>query len=256
MNIAVELARSSGAYLWVLLLGIAAAPPTGEFAENDAIAWLKERDLHKAKLAEKAAGVKDILQRADVAHDVIDIYTEWTSVNNVVAHQARYADIIAIGPDTAADGPLKHGVVDGALFHSDVPVLLIPRDAKPTLKPATVVVAWKDSLEAARAVKEGIELLKSAKAVHVGMVDPDRYNGDPTGELGPYLLRHGVAFNSDILRSDGRTVVETLDQYADDVAADMIIMGAYSHSRMRERIFGGVTLSVLENPKRPVFFAR
>ena len=256
VNTAIDLSRSSGAHLSILLLGMAAAPPIGEFAENVSMAWLEERDRDKAKLAERLTGVKDILQRANVAHDVVDVYTELTSVDNVVAHQARYADLVAIGPDAAADGSLKHAVIDGALFHSQVPTLIIPGNGKPTLKPTSVVVAWKDSLEAVRAVKQGIELLKSAKEVHVGIVDPGTDDGEPAGEVGTYLSRHGVNFTVDVLRSDGRTVAETLNQYADDVAADLIVMGAYGHSRMRERIFGGVTLSMLKNPKRAVFLAR
>lgn len=256
VDVAVELSRASGAHLSVLLLAIAASPPIGEFAQNVSMAWLEERDRDKAKLVERVAKVKDMLQDAEVACDIADVYTEWNYIDNVVAYQSRFADLVAIGPRAAADGPLKHGVIDGALFHTGVPTLIIPPNGKPTLKPASVVLAWKDSLEALRAVKQGIDVLKSAKEVHVVTVDPDTDDGKSTVELATYLSGHGVNFSTDVLMSDGRTVVETLNQYADDAAADLIVTGAYGHSRMRERIFGGVTRSMMEYPKRPIFLAR
>ncbi|MEQ1406951.1 universal stress protein [Neorhizobium sp. Rsf11] len=256
LRAAVELSRSSGAHLSVVLLAIAAPPPLGEYAEHVSVAWLEERDADRSKLAERSTKIKDLLQEAEVPHDIVDIYTEWTYVDNVVARQARYADLLVIGPELAADSPLKSAVVDGALFHSSVPVLIIPRNAIPTLKPHSVVLAWNDTPEAAKAAKQGLEFLKAASKVHGGMVDPEPGIEQPGAEIGIYLARHGVNFSADVLRSDGRTVAETLKQYADDVAADMIVMGAYGHSRMRERIFGGVTRSMLEHPSRPVFLAR
>ncbi|MFB9949177.1 universal stress protein [Rhizobium puerariae] len=256
LHAAIKLSQSCGAHLSILLLAIAAAPPVGEYAAYVSMAWLEERDADRTRLAERAAGIRDMLQGAEVPHDVVDVYTEWTYVDNIVAHQALYADLVVVGPEVAADSPLRSAVVDGALFHSGVPVLIVPRNAVPTLRPGSVVLAWNDTFEAAKAVKQGIELLKAAREVHIGMVDPDAGTERPGTEIGIYLARHGVNVTTDVLRSDGRPVAETLKQYAGDVSADMIVMGGYGHSRMRERIFGGVTRSMLENPGRPVFLAR
>ncbi|CAN7637250.1 universal stress protein [Neorhizobium sp. LjRoot104] len=118
------------------------------------------------------------------------------------------------------------------------------------------MIAWNGSLEAIKVVKQGRLLLKSAREVSIVIVDPDADTQQSAQELSAYLLRSHVDSRIDVLRSDGRTTHQTLDDCAHDVGADVIIMGAYGHSRLRELIFGGVTRSMLDNPKQPIFLAR
>jgi nucleotide-binding universal stress UspA family protein len=84
------------------------------------------------------------------------------------------------------------------------------------------------------------------------MVDPRaasaRNGEEPGADVAAYLARHGIEVTVDRLASGGRPVDEVLNQHALDVSADLIVMGGYSHSRLRERIFGGVTRAILEEP--------
>ncbi|MBP2562449.1 nucleotide-binding universal stress UspA family protein [Neorhizobium galegae] len=253
---AARLARSAVAHLSVLLISIAAPPPVGAHMVTVSTAWRKERQADQAKLRLRADEVEKLLADALTPHNVTECYTELFHVDNIVGQDARYADLMVLGPGTLQDPALRNAVIDGALFHANLPVLLVPNETIATIEPENVVIAWNGSLEAIQAVKRGRSLLKSAREVTIAIVDPDANNQQSAQELSAYLLRSHVDSRIDVLRSDGRTTHQALDDCAHDVGADLIIMGAYGHSRLRELIFGGVTRSMLGNPKRPIFLAR
>ena len=100
----------------------------------------------------------------------------------------------------------------------------------------------------------------SAEEVHVTLVDPDTSSivsgPEPGADIAAYLAHHGVKTTVDRLPSGGKAIADVLKQHAIDVSADLIVMGGYGHSRMRERIFGGVTRSMLDEPRLPVLMAR
>ncbi len=88
------------------------------------------------------------------------------------------------------------------------------------------------------------------------MVDPrasyGRNGEEPGADVAGYLVRHDVSVAVERLPSEGRSVDEVLNRYAQDASAELIVMGAYGHSRMRERVFGGVTQSMLETATVPL----
>jgi len=139
-------------------------------------------------------------------------------------------------------------------------MLLIPSSGKATLTPKNVLLAWNSRAEAAQAAKEALDILKGANTVHVVLVDPDsayfKNGGEPGADIAAHLSRHGVKVVVEQLTSGGRTAQDILTQYALEIGCDMIVMGAYGHSRLRERIFGGVTATVLESSDFPIFMAR
>ncbi|CDZ62057.1 universal stress protein [Neorhizobium galegae] len=252
LDAAVQFARSASAHLSVLLISIALPPPVGVQAESVSRAWQKEREADQRKLRARAAVVEDLLSGGTIAHDVTELYTDLLHVDNAVGEQARYADLVILGPHLITDPMLRNAVVDGALFHSGVPVLLVSDGAVPTIEPASVVLAWNNSTEAAQAVKKSLPLLKSARHVYVVTVDDQAV----PPELSAYLMRSGVKFSVDVLNSGGRTVGAAINEFGDELAADLVVMGAYGHSRLRERILGGVTRSMIEKPERPVLLAK
>jgi nucleotide-binding universal stress UspA family protein len=142
-----------------------------------------------------------------------------------------------------AAGMLKEKTIEGALFSSGKPVLLLPEGAAPSLSPERVMVAWDSRIEASRAVREALPILKGAQEVRLVLVDPEEseaaHGQEPGADAALYLARHDV-----------------LGRHAGDMGAQMIVMGAYGHSRLRQRILGGVTRSMIENPPLPIFMAR
>ncbi|TIT68729.1 MAG: universal stress protein, partial [Mesorhizobium sp.] len=106
-------------------------------------------------------------------------------------------------------------------------------------------------------VRESLDMLKGAEDVRLVIVDPiedEFHHGEePGADAAAYLARHGVKVTVDRLPSANHSVADVLRQHAGDVAAELMVMGAYGHSRLRERIFGGVTKSMLEGQSLPVF---
>ena len=122
------------------------------------------------------------------------------------------------------------------------------------------MVAWDSRLEASRAVREALDLLVAADDVRLVLVDPvagEMHQGvEPGADAAAYLARHGAKVTVDRLPSEGRTVAEILCRHAVDCSADLLVMGGYGHSRLRERLFGGVTKSMIEDQPLPILMAR
>ncbi|MDN2566675.1 universal stress protein [Aquibium sp. A9E412] len=256
LDLALELAREADAHLSVLIVALAPPPPGGEYAAVASDVWMQERDNDRAALDARMAAVSERLAGFDVSSDVDSAYPEKSQADDVVGRRARYADLIVIGPELATRPNLKTATVNAGLFESGRPVLLVPEGKRATLKPATVLVAWDSGVEAARAVREALDLMAGATDVRVTMVDPAGDAPEPGADLAAYLARHGASVAVDRLPSCGHTVAEVLTQHAGDLSADLVVMGGYGHSRLRERVFGGVTRSMVEAPAVPVLMAR
>lgn len=123
-----------------------------------------------------------------------------------------------------------------------------------------MLLAWNSRAEAAQAAREALEMMTWAEEVHVVLVDPDSSywvsGGEPGADVAAYLARHGVKVVVEQLASGGRPVEDVLERHALEIDADLIVMGAYGHSRLRERIFGGVTASMVRESRFPVLIAR
>lgn len=248
------------AHLAVLVVAVAAPPPIGGYAAVMSEAWLQERQADMDRLQQRVDAVTALLASSPVSSDVSSEYSEEAWADDVIGRRARYADVILLGPELLSRGILKSRTVEGALFSSGKPILLIPEGSPPSLRPKRVMIAWDSRIEASNAVSHGLELLRAADAVHVALVDPvegdDAHGAEPGADIAAYLARHGVKVTVDRLPSQGRTVADALRRHATDMAADMLVMGAYGHSRLRERIFGGVTRSIVDEPPLPVLMAR
>ncbi|MGF6158231.1 nucleotide-binding universal stress UspA family protein [Ensifer sp. KUDG1] len=259
LRAAAQVCASANAHLSLLIVKLAASPPIGDFAAAISIDWLNERQREVDKLESCVARATDILTREGISFSVETKYTEAAWADDEIGERARYADLTLAGDGLMLDPELRSRTIDGTLFNSARPVLVLPKGKPARLDPKTVVLAWNSRLEAARAVREALDLLKGAKTVHVTMVDPRSSSGkngeEPGADIAGYLARHGVSVSVERLPSGGHRVDDVINRFASDVAADLIVMGAYGHSRMRERVFGGVTRSMLENAVVPVLMA-
>jgi nucleotide-binding universal stress UspA family protein len=259
LKLAAGLCEQVGAHLSVLVLELA-APPSGAYAAVVSPAWLEERQVEVKRLKKRISAVGAFLSQSAVSTDLSDDYPDTAWADEVIGRRARYADLTILGPDLLTSPTLRDKVIQGALFSSGKPILLLPEGARPTLKPRRILVAWDARLESSRAVRESLDMLKSAEEVHLVMVDPidDEFHhgAEPGADAAAYLARHGVKVTVERLPSANHSVADVLRQHAGDVAAELMVMGAYGHSRLRERIFGGVTKSMLEGQLLPVLMAR
>lgn len=247
------------AHFSVLVIALAAPPPIGT-VRNLSLAWLEEQEEDMRRLDARTAAVSVLLAGNTLSADVISDYAELGQGDEAIGRRARYADLTVLGPEVLAGATLKEKVIEGALFSSGKPLLLVPEGSSPTLKPKRVLVAWDSRIEASRAVRESLEMLIGAEDVRLVLVDPvqgEEYHGEePGADAAAYLARHGVKLTIDRLPRMNRSVADALRQHAQDTATELMVMGAYGHSRFRERLFGGVTKSMLDKSSVPILMAR
>jgi nucleotide-binding universal stress UspA family protein len=148
---------------------------------------------------------------------------------------------------------------ESIIFGSGRPTVILPETPKRAGAFAlnAVVVAWDYSRPAARAVADSLPILERAKLVRIVMVTNEKvFDTKRSGpELAKHLARHGVEVILDTVDAAGRGIGEVLESYVASRNADLLVMGAYGHSRIREFILGGATKSMLSRPPLPILFS-
>jgi nucleotide-binding universal stress UspA family protein len=260
LRLAAGLCEQIAGHLSVLVLSIASPPPIGDYGAVISDAWVQGRQAELDRLKARAVAVGALLAAMPVSADISSDNAETAAADDIVGQRARYADLTMAGPELLCNEYLRGKVIEGALFSSGKPLLLVPDGSRPTLQPKRIAVAWDSRIEASRAVREALELMKSADEVRLVLVDPVEsgygHGEEPGADAAAYLARHGVNVIVDRLPGMGQATASVLRRHVVDAAADLLVMGAYGHSRLRERIFGGVTRSMLEAPPLPILMAR
>lgn len=260
MDIAVDLTLEAQGHLKILITSLQATAPIDDYAGTASMLWIEERRQNIELLASKVESMTATLSRSGVSFEVQSLWLDSVWADDDLGERARYADLILVVPSLVDDKELHAHVVHAGLFEAMCPILLCTEDMKPSLKPRTVLLAWNSTLESSRAMKEALPILEAASMVHVAMVDPIASRGysgeDPGADVGLYLARHDIPVTIDRLASGGKAAADVLVQHAVDVNADLVVMGGYGHSRLRERVFGGVTRTMTTTQSLPVFIAR
>jgi nucleotide-binding universal stress UspA family protein len=191
---------------------------------------------------------------------------EWRTVNSLYTEIApglmehgRTADLIVVSQIAENPGAeIEQGLVEHVVMESGRPVLIIPQKGSFS-EVKSAVVGFNATREATRALFDGLPLLRSAKDVRVVWVDPYKERsvaGEvPGAEAAAALARHGVKATAEGLAAGGVNAGEALLQHVNDLGAELLVMGAYAHSRMREYIFGGATQHVLAHANVPVLMS-
>ena len=137
-------------------------------------------------------------------------------------------------------------------------MLVLPNKPMATVLPARIVIGWNQSREAMVAVRRALPFLKKAALVNIAVIDPPAHGperSDPGGALCQMLVRHGVKAEVSVLARSMPRISDVLNRHVRDLDGDMLVMGAYGHSRFREAILGGATRNMLENAEVPVLMA-
>jgi len=166
-----------------------------------------------------------------------------------VAMRAKVADLTVLPSIDAGEGLFWAGARDAALFHSGRPLLVVPKEAEGAVG-ETVVIAWKDAVEAVRAVMAAQPFLVKAKRIRLVSV-AERGKDETAAAMADYLTKAGLRVELTTVALDSREVGEVL---LDAVTGRgvLLVMGAYGHWRWREWVFGGATHYVLRNTAVPV----
>ena len=171
---------------------------------------------------------------------------------------SRAADLVIVAqrnPDWASDDAPS---IEGVLYESGRPVLVVPYAGPLTSAFSRILVSWNGSKEAARAVFDALPLIAEAEATEIFVVDPPE-DGDEVGAsasaLAAALSRHGAEVTVATEASGGRGVDEVIRDRVTATGADLLVLGAYSHSWLRQLLFGGVTRTVLHTMQVPSFMS-
>jgi nucleotide-binding universal stress UspA family protein len=181
-------------------------------------------------------------------------------LGRVAAVHSRYADVaIMTRPSEGAGGELREEIVEGVLFHSGRPALIAPPNWKGGTIGQRVVVAWDASREATRALSEARALLGASAEITVVTVDakPKMFgHGDqPGANIAAHLARRGLKADVRNVDSMGRAASLAILEEANALQADLVVMGGYAHSRLRELVFGGATRELLRAANVPLLMA-
>jgi nucleotide-binding universal stress UspA family protein len=259
LDIAFGLARSFDAHVTGLALvpdipvpALVSVSYGSEFAAAHERAVREALDPAKAAFAQRA-------QRAGVSS------AEWREARgDVVATatlHARYADLLILGQVDPGDDRTRPvpSFLENLLLSVGRPMLVIPYAGTFKGDFAKVLVAWNASRESTRAITDALPLLQRARQVAVIVVDPGQDAGihgeSPGSDIALYLARHGVKAEAHPTPSGDVDVGDVILSRTSDIGADLIVMGAWGHSRVRELVMGGATRSLLEEMTVPVLFS-
>lgn len=257
---AAAIAEAQSAHLSAVCLGIDRTDPGFYYGGANAIAMQSSLQEAQADAAATEAAAATALGPWTIPWETCAITAQIGTIAQVVGEQAMLSDLIVL--------PLPYGegrgvedvvVTEAALFRTRVPVLAIPPGFDRNVAPRSVVIAWNESAEALAAIRAAMPFLRGARDVDIAIVDPPPHRADRSDSGGPLaemLSRHDVRANVTILAKTLTRISDVLARHCADRSADLLVMGAYGHARIREAILGGATRNTLEKSAIPVLMAR
>lgn len=259
LDIAVGLARRHGAHL-IGLHVVDVAIPAGIVGDPGGTGYAELYEALRDAAVEAASRVearfRERIRRDGVAG-------EWRCAEGFTAEavtlHARYADLAILGQHDPAGPGTGAGAVTETLFGAGRPVLVVPHAGRFAEAGRRVLVAWNASREAARAVNDALPILRTAEAVTVLAVNPERgiagHGEEPAADIALHLARHGVRATAEQVTAPDLPDAEALLNALAERGADLLVMGGYGHSRLREFVLGGVTRTLLRSMTAPVLLS-
>lgn len=223
--------------------------------------------LFDAAMQETFARLKRRSEQARVGFEAVaarhTISSEWRVARGFAGPEtvlnARYADLAIVGQRWTDFDGLAYPDPADVVLDAGCPVLVVPAVGQFDRIERHALVAWNASREAARAVRDALPLLKRVKSVTVLAIDPSEsphgHGEQPGADIAQHLARHGIKVEIDTYSVPHANPADVLLSRAADYGSDLIVMGAYGHSRVRELVLGGVTRSMLQQMTVPVLMS-
>lgn len=220
----------------------------------------REREHGQKKLDEFAERAK----RWGVQYETRLARARTGLVGDLIALHGRYADMVVMGQVDPDDPPVGgNDLVEHVVLSCGRPVLVIPYIGAPLVKGSpsfghNIMVGWDAGREATRAVNDAMSLLEKAETVEVVAVNPKKmgkHGDEPGADIGLHLSRHDVKVNVQHVEARDIEAGDTILSRLSDKGSDMLVIGAYGHSRLRDLVLGGVTESMLEHMTVPVLMS-
>jgi nucleotide-binding universal stress UspA family protein len=196
-------------------------------------------------------------RRAGISSETRTISASISGAADQIGRIGRRFDLVVVGQPVRQKSMPDEVVDEGVLFESARPVIFVPFIHKGGVKLERIAICWNGSRVAARAVADSLPLLKKAEHVEIIIISdkPGKQDELPGADLGAHLARHGFKVDVKRITSPDVDVASMILSYAADSGADMIVMGGYGHSRLREFVLGGATRGMLESMTVPVLMS-
>jgi nucleotide-binding universal stress UspA family protein len=260
VDLAARIARDFEAHLTGLYVGVPLPLQLAVLSELP----VEVSEMHERASREAAEGAEALFRERMAAAEPT-LSAEWRSAEGdpgeVASLHARYADLAIVGqadPDGSAPGTTPD-LPERVILGAGRPALVVPYVGRFESVGRRVLVAWNASREATRAVNDALPFLKRAARVTVLSVNPrsgvDAHGAIPGADIALHLARHDVTVEAATVATDDVRVDDMLLSQASDMEADLIVMGAYGHSRLGELVLGGATRHLLRQITVPVFMS-
>ena len=261
VDVAVGLTVGRRAHLDAVAIGYESTGSVGMVAEGGGAAvaavmgYEQDRALERANAAISVFEVEAKL--AQIAYGTRALAAIPADAEETIGRLSRFYDLTIVSQPDPSFPTYDNLIPQGVLFNSGGPMLMVPYIHKGPLDAHHVGIAWDGSRLAARAVRDALPFLTAAQAVTVIAVNEER--GD-TGErsseeLANHLARHGIKASVQRLMADRANVQGTIISVAADSSIGLLVMGGFGHSRLQERILGGVTREMFESMTVPVLMS-
>jgi nucleotide-binding universal stress UspA family protein len=207
-----------------------------------------QRAEAEAAASAAIARFEEAARRAGVSAESRMLAASIAEASDQFGRIARRFDLAVVGQAEPEKACPEELLAESALFEGGRPVLLVPYIQEAEFKLGKVLVCWDGSRAAARATGDALPFLARAEDIEVLIVAGERGKTDeiPGADVGQHLARHGLKVDVKRIVATESNVANTILSYVADSGADLIVMGGYGHSRLREFVLGGVTRSILE----------
>lgn len=221
--------------------------------------WVEQRNAMARALGEQQKASREYLLSQGLSGEVGTLCVEPAAFHDLVALRAIFADYCIVQNSLRSNKSAFDNIVYGLLFEAPGPVILNAEQNAKALSPENVMIAWNSSLQAIRAVRAALPMLKTAKEVTIACFDPDpsRYadGQNPGADLATWLSHHGVTVIVQEYATGRQNVGDAIMMRAQETTADLLVMGAYGRHRWNERFFGGTTETMITQRDLPVLLA-
>ncbi|MEV8466208.1 universal stress protein [Fluviibacterium sp. DFM31] len=259
ISAAAQLSRQFDAHLEIICIGIDEVQMGYYFAGADSMLQETSIEMARERAQELLTQAESLAESEGIRWSARGIVSQYGVLGDVVSQLARFVDLVILPPPYGDEGHVEtEAILEAVLFSGTAPVLIAPKGGLPDGFPKRAVIGWDESAEALHATRAALPLLQACEDARVTMVTPSRrirHSGTPGEDLSTMLDRHGVKVQIDQCPKGSDRVSDVILTHVRDTGADLLVMGAYGHSRFREAILGGATREILSDASLPLLLA-
>ena len=257
IDFAVSVAGTFEAHLFGLAFEYELVVPGSVFGGVQASVIAAARAAAEKAAADAVAHFNEVTRRPGFSSNSHVLSARPNEAAEQFAQIARCFDLSIVAQVEPEEWAPDELIVKAALFDSGRPMLVVPYIQQGGLKLDRVLVCWDGSRNASRAIADALPFLARAKAIDVLVVGQGRDRGDeiPGADIAQHLARHGLNINLKRIVAPDSDVANTILSYAANSSADLIVMGGYGHSRLREFVLGGATRGILQTMTVPTLMS-